>query len=41
TSLEVARVLKPGGVFLLTDYRDPEWMQDLFTRDEWKGGSIT
>ncbi|CAN0263489.1 unnamed protein product [Laminaria digitata] len=40
-SFEVARVLKPGGVYLMTDYRDPERVQELFQRDEWEGGSLT
>ncbi|CAM9683810.1 unnamed protein product [Hapterophycus canaliculatus] len=40
-SFEVARVLKPGGVYLLTDYRDPERVQELFERDEWESGSLT
>lgn len=40
-SYEVARVLKPGGVYLLTDYRDPERVQELFEREEWEGGSLT
>lgn len=40
-SYEVARVLKPGGVYLLTDYRDPERVEELFERDEWEGGSVT
>ncbi|CAM9852533.1 unnamed protein product [Ectocarpus sp. 6 AP-2014] len=40
-SYEVARVLKPGGVYLMTDYRDPERVQELFERDEWEGGSLT
>lgn len=40
-SYEVARVLKPGGVYLLTDYRDPERVQELFQREEWESGSLT
>lgn len=40
-SFEIARVLKPGGVYLLTDYRDPERVQELFKRDEWEGGTLT
>lgn len=40
-SYEIARVLKPGGVYLMTDYRDPERVQELFERDEWEGGSLT
>lgn len=40
-SYEVARVLKPGGVYLLTDYRDPERVQELFEREEWESGSLT
>lgn len=40
-SFEVVRVLKPGGVYVMTDYRDPERVQELFQRDEWEGGSLT
>lgn len=40
-SYEVARVLKPGGVYLMTDYREPERVQELFKRDEWESGSLT
>ncbi|CAM9829326.1 unnamed protein product [Ectocarpus fasciculatus] len=40
-SYEVARVLKPGGVYLMTDYRDPERIQELFEREEWESGSLT
>lgn len=40
-SFEIARVLKKGGVYLLTDYRDPERVQELFERAEWEGGTLS
>ncbi|CAM9453998.1 unnamed protein product [Choristocarpus tenellus] len=39
-SLGCARLLKPGGVYLLADYRDIGRLEGLFKRAEWEGGSI-
>ncbi|CAN0031003.1 unnamed protein product, partial [Discosporangium mesarthrocarpum] len=39
-SMECTRLLKPGGVYLLVDHRDPNRLGKLFQGEHWVEGSI-